>query len=249
MPQPIGLQLYSVRDQLAQDYAGVIRQIAQMGYVGVEPAGYPGSTVDEAKKLYDELGFKVESGHFPLAVGDDKNATLEQAQKLGVKWVISGKGPDQFVTVDEIKRTCDLFNEAHANARECGLTFGIHNHWWEFEQIDGRLKIDVMLECLDPEIVFEMDTYWVTVAGQDPIAMLEKLGSRVKLLHVKDGPVEKGVPMTAVGKGKMDYTKIIPAAKHAEWMVVELDECATDMLEAVQESLQYLSTNNLAVAR
>jgi sugar phosphate isomerase/epimerase len=160
--------------------------------------------------------------------------------------VVSGRGPEHFGTLELIRQTCRLFNEAHGVAAAHGLRFGIHNHWWEFERVQGRFVYQVMLEHLHPEIFFEVDTYWVQSAGVDPVAVVKELGERAELLHIKDGPALKGVPQVAVGQGVVDVRGIVQASGDAaEWLIVELDDCATDMLEAVELSYHYLFTEGL----
>ena len=247
MPIPLAIQLYSVRDTLAQDFAGVVQKIAAIGYAGVEPAGFPGTTPQEAGKLFQSLGLAVPSAHTALPLGEHENEVLDAMAAIGCPRIVSGKGPDDFTTLDQIKQTCDLFNQASAVAAESGLQFGIHNHWWEFQSVEGRLVLDVMLDHLEPGVFFEIDTYWVQAAGHDPAAVVGKLGKRTPLLHIKDGPAVRGEPMVAVGDGVMDVPSIVQAgAGSTAWMIVELDVCATDMMEAVEKSYDYLVSRGLA---
>ncbi len=247
MTVPVGLQLYSVRKALAEDFAGVMKKVADAGYVGVEPAlGHVGATPAEAAKLFRELGFEVPSTHAPLPLGEHKALVLDFAATVGCPRIISGKGPDDFKTLDLIKQSCDLFNQAQAVAAENGLTFGIHNHWWEFQQVEGRYVYQVMLEHLDPAIFFQVDTYWVQTAGPDPAQVVQELGPRAPLLHIKDGPAVRDEPHVAVGDGVLDFHAIVRAAGEAvEWLIVELDDCATDMVEAVIKSCHYLVKEGL----
>jgi sugar phosphate isomerase/epimerase len=250
MPAPIAIQLYSVRDALAEDFAGVVKKIAAMGYLGVEPAGFPGATATEAASLFRELELAVPSAHTPMPVGDEKNEVLDTMAALGCRRIVSGIGPDRYKTIDQIKRNCDRFNEASAVAVANGLTFGIHNHWWEFEQVEGRYPYKVMLECLDSAAFFEVDTYWVKTAGPDPAEVVRELGQRAPLLHIKDGPAVKGEPQVALGEGVMDFLSIVRAGEGAtEWLIVELDACATDMMTAVEKSYRYLVGEGLARGR
>jgi sugar phosphate isomerase/epimerase len=130
------------------------------------------------------------------------------------------------------------------------MTFGIHNHWWEFQKVEGRYVYHVMLELLDPAIFFEIDTYWVQTAGLDPAQVVKELGPRVPLLHIKDGPAVKGEPQVAVGDGVLDVPSIVQAAQGVtEWLVVELDHCATDMIQAVAKSCQYMVEAELAYGK
>ena len=247
MPAPIALQLYTVRDALAKDFAGVVRKVAGIGYVGVEPAGFPGTNARQAASLFRELGLAVPSAHTPLPLGEQKNQVLDAMGELGCTRIISGKGPDDFRTRDQIAQTCELFNQANAVALQRGLRFGIHNHWWEFLRVEGRLVYQVMLEHLEPEVFFEIDTYWAKTAGADPAQVLNELGSRAPLLHIKDGPAMQGAPQVAVGDGVMDIPALVAAgAKTTEWLIVELDHCATDMMVAVERSYAYLVGQGLA---
>lgn len=241
MTLPIAIQLWTVREALANDFAGTIRAIAEIGYAGIEPAGFPSTTPQEAAKLFQSLGLQVPSAHTPMPIGDRKQEVLDTMAAIGSKRIVSGQGPDQFTTVDDIKRACERFNQASAVAVENGLTFGIHNHWWEFLPVDGRYPYQIMLEQLDPAVFFEIDTYWVQTAGLDATQIVKEIGSRAPLLHIKDGPCVRDEPMVAVGDGKMDFTAIMKASgSAAEWLIVELDSCATDMMQAVEKSYRYL---------
>lgn len=248
MSAPIAVQLYSLRDDLAHDFEGVIRKVADIGYRGVETAGFPGTTREEAIRLFNELGLKVPSAHAPLPLGTQRNEVLETALALGVQYIVSG-GVDmaRFATLDGVKRVCDDLNDANAAATAEGLRFAIHTHWWEFEPVAGERPYQRMMEWLDPAVVWEIDTYWVQTAGLNPVDILRELGACVPLLHIKDGPAVKNKPMVAVGQGTMDFGTIIPAhADHTEWLVVELDHCATDMLTAITQSYHYLVEKGLA---
>ncbi|MBT3346618.1 MAG: sugar phosphate isomerase/epimerase [Gemmatimonadetes bacterium] len=249
MPAPISLQLYTLREQAAVDYTGIVTQVADMGYIGVEPAGYPGTTVEGAAKLYKDLGLKCATAHLGLPVGDDKQSNIDQAGILGVDHIVTGKGPDDFKTLDLLKATCELFNEAALNAKEAGFKFSIHNHWWEFSPLEetGEVVYKHMLEHLSQDVHFEVDTYWVQTGGCDPAAVVKELGSRCPLLHIKDGPCDREKDMTACGEGIVDIPAIVAAAGDTtEWMIVELDRCETDMVEAVKKSYDYLVGEGLA---
>jgi sugar phosphate isomerase/epimerase len=250
MAAPIALQLYSIRKQLENDFEGGVRRIADMGYVGVEPAGFPGTTPEKAAALFKELGLAVPSVHIQMPLGDSKQQTLDTMRTLGSTRIVSGRGPEKFETPDKVKASCERYNEASAVAAENGMTFGIHNHWWEFMPMDGRHVYNLMLEHLAPEVFFQVDTYWVKTAGPDPADVVRELGARAPLLHIKDGPCEKDKPMTAVGDGVMDFPAIVEAGgANVEWMIVELDRCATDMMEAVEKSYAYLTSEGLAEGR
>ena len=250
MPAPIALQLYTLREAAKEDYEGIVRKVAPIGYAGVEPGGFPGTTVEAGKKLFNDLGLEVCSAHLPLPIGDNVNESLETAEALGIKRVVAGQGRDEFGSRDQIKASCDRFNEAHANCAEKGFTFGIHNHWWEFLEIEGELVYKQMLEHLAPEILFQIDAYWVQTAGPDPAGVIAELGSRVPLVHLKDGPCTREADMQALGEGVTDFKSIVDAGRdHVEWWIVELDRCATDMMEAVEKSDAFLTAGGYARGR
>ena len=239
---PIALQLYTIRDRLAQDFEGTIREIADIGYIGVETANMFGGSPTSAARLFSELSLTVCGAHSPLPLGDQKQEVIDTISALGCKrLILPGQPPDMYKSLDGIKRICDELNEAAAVGKTNGFQVGYHNHWYEYELLEDRVPIDVMLEHLDPEVFFEVDVYWVQTAGQDPAQVVRRLGSRAPLLHVKDGPCQIDAPMTALGDGVVNIPSVVSAgAGTTEWLVVELDRCATDMMEAVRKSYQYL---------
>lgn len=241
MSKPIALQLYSLREAAARDYAAVVRQVAAMGYDGVEPAGFPGTTAQAAGKLFKELGLAVPAAHiFPPPTGAKAAEAAAMLAAISCNRIVTGFGRDNFKTVDETKRSCAIFNQAYAEAKARGLRLAIHNHWWEYQLVEGQYPYQIMLQELDPGIELEIDTYWVKTGGVDPVQAIREAGPRATLLHIKDGPANTTDPMTAVGEGVMDFPAILQAAVYAEWLIVELDRCATDMAEAVAKSVKYL---------
>ena len=248
MSIPIALQLYTLRDQLSQDYEGTIRKIADMGYIGVETANMFGDSPASAAKLFGESGLTVTSAHSPLPLNDHKQEVIDMMGALGCnRAILAWHEPEEFRSLDGIKKLCDSLNEASAVAKAHGFQVGYHNHWFEYEPVDERMPTDVMLEYLNPDVFLEVDVYWVQTAGQNPVETVRRLGSRVPLLHIKDGPCQMEAPMTALGEGIVDIPNVVAAgAGYTEWLVVELDQCATDMLEAVSKSYQYLVGKGLA---
>jgi len=245
MTSPIGIQLYSVREALSQDYEGTIRRIAAMGYAGVETAGSFGASVASAAALYRSLGLKVMAMHAPLPVGEKKNQVLETAAALECKQLVCAwMPPERFQSVESIQKLCDELNDANTVAQANGLALAYHNHDFEFAPLpDGSIPHEHMAKFLAPSISFEIDMYWVKAAGSDPAAVIRRLGKRVPLLHVKDGPAKRGVPMQALGEGVVDLPAAIKAGEgNTQWLIVELDVCATDIFEAVEKSYKYLAS-------
>ncbi len=246
---PLALQLYTLREQLAQDFAGTLGQVARIGYVGVETAGLHGLNARAVKRLCADLGLAITSAHAPLPLGDQQVGVLEMMSDLGCTVLVSGGiGAERYRTLPDIERTCARFNEAHAVAARHGLRFGIHNHWWEFEPVEAQYPFKMLLARLHPDIFFELDTYWIQTAGLDPAAIIREFGARAPLLHIKDGPATKTEPMVAVGDGALDVPAVVRASR-AEWLIVELDRCTGDMLQAVERSYRYLTREGLAHGR
>ena len=249
--KPVSLQLYSLREASAKDFPAVIRAVGDIGYAGVEPAGFYGLKPRDIRKLVEDQGMVISSSHGPWASTDNLSEVIDTAGELGTDLVSSGFGPDDFKDMAAIRATAAKVNLMDERLRAAGLTLFLHNHYWEFDLIDGRLKYDVFAE-LAPKVSFEIDTYWAANFGAvDPAAVVKRHAKRAPLLHIKDGPLVKGQPMMAVGSGKMDFRKVIGAAdpKVLRWLVVELDDCATDMLQAVKASCDWLVASGMAYGR
>ena len=143
---------------------------------------------------------------------------------------------------DKLQIRIDELNAASAHAGSRGLRLGYHNHFWEWRALEaGSVAFDELAARLDPAVELELDIYWARTAGRDPSAEIARHGSRVTRLHLKDGPADQPEsPMTALGDGAVDLRSAMRAAKHADFMLVELDQCATSMREAVRRSAEWL---------
>jgi sugar phosphate isomerase/epimerase len=253
MTNPPALQLYTVREQLAGDRKGVLARIAGFGYGAVEPFNILADPAGLRADL-DAAGLLTCSVHATPS-GEQAAQLLRAAQTLGAGTVIvPHMPPARFADRASIQALAAELNEIAARAADQGLRLGYHNHDFELATIvDGRPALEVLADALDDPadggdggVLLELDTYWAAVGGQDVPALLGRLGDRVRYLHVKDGPVTREDPMTAVGSGRMPVAEILAAASSAEWHVVELDHCATDMMAAVGESLAWLAARGLA---
>ena len=250
-PKPLAVQLYSLRQRGEKDLFGVLKDVAAFGYAGVEFAGLYGNSPAAVRKVVDDLGLKVCSAHVPVPTRENLNELVDTAKSLGYTRLISGKWIEAFASVDAIKATAAEFRAGAEMLKPHGLRLGYHNHWVEVERHDGRLGMEWFSEFA-PDVFSEMDIYWASHFGDaDPAVAIRACIDRVELLHVKDGPLTQGQPHTAVGDGKVDIAACIAAADpgRLEWLIVELDECATDMTDAIKRSAQYLVKNGLAKGR
>jgi sugar phosphate isomerase/epimerase len=246
---PPALQLYTVRHHAQRNRAGVLRQVAAFGYGAVEPYDVR-SDAEGLRADLDQAGLAVCSVHGKV-LDDGAEAVLRGTAVVGAGTVIVPKAPRaRFADAGSIADLARDLNEAAARAAGHGLRLGYHNEAFEVaHQVGGRPALEVLAGALADAVILEVDTYWAAVgqgSGQDVPALLRRLGDRVRYLHVKDGPVTEDDPQTAVGRGAMPVAGILAACPSAEWHVVELDECATDLLAAAGESLAWLAAHGLA---
>lgn len=238
----IALQLYTLRDALKTDFAGTIRRVADIGYPAVEAAGEYGGTPAQAKMRFDSLGLQISSAHGVLHNGETAPQILDLLGALGINTFVCAWGDrEHFHSLDAIQKFCERINEVDQGLQAHGARIAYHNHDHELHPLpDGSLPFVRMMDYLNPSVIFEVDTYWVQVGGANVIEVLKQFGSRAPILHIKDGSTRLGDAKTAVGDGAMDFPPIL-AAHDADWLIVELDDCDTDMMTAVERSFAYLS--------
>jgi sugar phosphate isomerase/epimerase len=256
-----GLQLYTVRDDMTKDPKATLTALAEIGYADLECAGYDegkfyGMPREEFKKVIDDLGLTILSGH--IATGQqtpDKTGTLingwekacEDAVFMGQKSIVCPNlTEEERSSIDKYKELADLFNKCGATAKEYGLTFAYHNHAFEFEELEGQLPYDVLLERMDESVAnFELDLYWITKAGYDPHAYFDNHPGRFPLWHVKDMEDSEDRFFTEVGNGVIDWIKIFNKIEVSGMknFYVEQDVCRNHKpLESVKISHNYLSS-------
>jgi sugar phosphate isomerase/epimerase len=244
---PLALQLYTVREQMTAGRAGVLAQVAALGYGAVEPFDIL-SDPHGLRGDLDAAGLFACSVHATLT-GEQAEDVARAARTLGVDTIIVPYlPPPRFADVDGVRAVARELNDAAAWLADQGLRVGYHNHDFELSSLIGGVPaLEVLADQLDGAVLLEVDTYWAAVGGQDVAALLRRLGDRVRYLHVKDGPVvNRDDFMTAVGAGRMPVADILAASPSADWHVVELDRCATDMMTAVDDSLTWLVHQGLA---
>ncbi len=246
--KPIALQLYTVRELLAEDFEGTVRAVADLGYIGVEPYGGMPCELAEAAALFRELNLQTFNSHVPFPDAANQDAVLEIAEAFDLESVaVAMLPPEDFETIDSIKRTCERLNQAGDFAQANNLGIHYHNHWWEYKQINGAATLDVMLNELDESVGLQIDTYWVQVGGEDAVAVVRQVGARAPLLHLKDGWLEPLGDMAAVGHGVMNVPALVDAtAETASWYIVEQDRSNNNRLDAVRQSYDYLTSNGFA---
>jgi sugar phosphate isomerase/epimerase len=244
--KPIALQLYTLREWAAQDFPAVLKKVAEIGYKGVEFAGLHGMPAAEVRSLIDDLGLVTCSAHGPMPNAGNTDLLTEECNTLGHQYLVTGPG-GPIDTMDNVLAAADRFNAGVEALRGSGIKLGLHNHWLEFQPVEGKLPEDVILERA-PRMFAQLDVYWIAVGGPDSVETVARLKDRAPLLHIKDGMIDPPQPHTAVGQGVLDIPGIVEAADPnvCEWLIVELDSCATDMVKAVEDSYRYMIDNGLA---
>jgi len=257
---PIGLQLYTVR-HLAEtsDLATLLRQIHSIGYQEVESySGLNKRPAAEFRAMITDAGLRVPSGHFDyVALRDSTDKQFAYAKEVGMQWVVCPMLPKpQWDSVEGFRTAAADFNKWGEYAKDHGLRFAFHNHNYEFQKFAAGTKpavgYDVLINETDPALVsFEMDCYWITQSGNDPLAMMKRLGRRVRMLHLKDrqpGAVASQVMdadaehFAEVGTGTIHWRAILEAAqKHdVEHYFVEQDSISGPPLDSIRTSYQNL---------
>lgn len=229
-PKPLpafGLQLWTVKEDMARDAKDTLKKIASYGYNQVESfegaeGMFWGMKNTGFKKYMDELGMKIISSH--CEIGKDFERKAAEAAEIGMKYLICPwKGPQK--SIDDFKKFADEFNKCGETCRKNGIRFAYHNHDYSFKAINGEIPQDVMMKSTDKNLVdFEMDIYWVVAAGEDPKAWFAKYPGRFKLCHVKDlGKTAKGHESVQLGKGTIDFASILKdgTSKGLSYYIVE----------------------------
>ncbi|MCI0350887.1 MAG: sugar phosphate isomerase/epimerase [Acidobacteriales bacterium] len=249
--RPIGLQMYTVREEAERDLAAVLAALARIGYQEVElywnlysrPAA-------ELRKMLADHGLRARSGHLDY---DGFGGKLGYARDLGLTYVVCPMLPKKmWDSLEGFKRAADQFNAWGEQAQKMEMRFGFHNHNYEFRRFGDTTGFETMVARTDPGLVWlELDCYWVTQAGHDPVEMLNRHGNRVRMIHIKDR--KPGFPpshtldasaehFAEVGTGTIDWKAVLAAAQKAgvEHYFVEQDSGERPPLESVAISYRNL---------
>ncbi len=240
----VGLQLYTVRTLMSKDVEGTLATVAGVGYREVEFAGYYNRDPAALRATLERLKLTSPSCHLGLdAVEGGFDATAAAAKTLGHKWVVVASVPGRFFqSVASLKELARRFNAIGKRAKDAGLRYGYHNHNVEFKSVEGAVPLELLLSETDPSLVdFEMDAYWVTQGGGDPLALINKFPGRFRLLHAKDASAAPELAMRDVGSGTIDWKRIFSERKKAgiEHVFVERDD-ASDPVASITASYNFL---------
>ncbi len=258
MLKPLAVQLYSLREQAEKDFTGVLKKVADIGYKAVEPAGFWNIRPREFKKIIGDLGLKMYSSHSPWARSSNLGEVMEIADILGLDRVVCGYGPAEFENLDAIKKTAETTNKMQETLAKNGFILFQHNHNFEFERIDGKLKYEIYAK-LCPNVKFQIDAFWSTSFGsEDPVEMLRLFADRTISFHLKDGllkqsqeaiqltngTLDRKVELRPLGSGELNIKALVANLPQAvDSIIVELDYCNIDMVKAIEMSYKYMTEN------
>lgn len=243
---PFAIQLYTVRDPLAQDYRRTLERIKDVGYDYVELAGNLPLSPREIKTVLDDTGLAAIASHVGMAdLKENVDAAIDAAKAVGydyvvIPWIGGAAVPASRAEWLEAAR---FMNATGEKLHEAGLRLCYHNHHHEFEQIDGETIFDILMQHAQPEyLAAEVDTYWVTYAGHDPVQVIRRYTGRCPLLHIKDMTAGDNPTFAEVGTGTIDWQPIFEAGNAAgtNWYIVEQDLCPGDPLDSIRISADYM---------
>ena len=258
-PQNIGLQLYTLRNEMDKDAKGTLAKVAAQGYKTVETYGYNegkwfGMNAAELRTTLKANGLTTPSGHtFHGNIFLDKGweekwkPAVDNAKAVGQEFIVIPWIEEQFRTdINNYKKIAAGLNKAGEICKKSGIKLAYHNHDFEFTPLAGTTAFDVLLKETDPKLVFfELDIFWVSKAGKDPLALFSKHPGRFAMWHVKDMDNTPQKNFTEVGSGVINYKKIFTYAKQSgmKYFFVEQDKCAGAPLESTAKSITYLKKN------
>lgn len=229
---PVALQLWSVREDAKRDFAATAAAVAEIGYAGVELAGYGNLDAKGAKDALDAAGLKVASMHVGYqALRNDPGTVISDALLFGTHFVTCPNWPQgHFVSAPACERIGEQLGEVGEMMRPFGLRFGFHNHNHEFKLFNGRPAFEWMLGAAEPRNLFgQLDVYWAHFAGYPPARFIREQGSRIPLLHLKD--------QKELGGGPVDFAEVFAAADSVgavEWFIVEQEEYSHAPMKSVR---------------
>ncbi len=241
----IAVQMFTFREEAKNDFTGTLRKVANIGYDGVEFAGYGGLHAMELKNVLDDLGLKAASSHVRLPeLENNLEREIETQLILGNKHIVLPFLPPERRNKEDYRNLIPFMNRVGERCHENGITFSYHNH--DFELIpfdDGTKPLDYLLQETNPEWVqTELDVYWLTRIGENPVEWLKRYHNRTPLIHLKDMTTDGEKFFAELGTGGVDLEGVINQASQSnvEWWIVEQDRSKRSPFESVQISLDFL---------
>ena len=241
---PIALQLYSVREDCARDLSYTLQAVAQMGYEGVEFAGYYDRTAEELREMCDDLGLKVAGTHTGLntLLGDELAKTVAFNQVLGNPYLIVPGLPEEYRNSQQAWfETAKRFNGIAEKIADQGMYTGYHNHTVEFEPLDGEVPWDTFGSNTRDDVALQIDIGHALRAGSDPVSFIERYPGRSKLVHIKEYSTTNDKPL--IGEGEIPWDAVFDACETVggtEWYIVEQESYPYPPIECAERCIDGL---------
>ncbi len=234
----VSLQLYSIHEETAKDFRKALEQVSQVGFSGVEFAGYGDFTKEELAGILKEKQLYSVGTHCGLSVFEDSfEDELEFSQGIGSKYIICPYAGVE--TMDEIDHLVNVLNKAGELAKDKNIKVGYHNHANEFVQIDGKYPLDIIAEKTNDNVILELDVFWVAYAGLDPVTYIKKWGKKIELIHLKQ--IDTGKNNVDMGDGILDMNQIKEAAEYARYFILEHEEYDKPVWESIKNDYKLLN--------
>ncbi|HYK74052.1 MAG TPA: sugar phosphate isomerase/epimerase [Pseudoneobacillus sp.] len=244
---PVAIQMYTLREESERDFPATLKRVAELGFDGVEFAGYGGLTPKEVRLLLDELGLQAAASHVPLEeLEDNLEQVIRDQQTLGSKYVVCPYLSEERRSEEDYQKLILLLENVGGKCRQHGITLLYHNHDFELDRLsDGKMALETIFDNTTPEnLKTELDVYWLTKAGQNAIQWIHRYKNRTPLIHLKDMTTDEEQYFAELGTGGVDIEAILTIGEDAgvEWWVVEQDESRRTPFESIEISMNYLKT-------
>lgn len=237
------LQLYSLRELTKDDFSGVLKRIAEIGYTGVEFAGYGNLTASQMRELLEKNGLKSISSHVPLErLTNALDEELNYNQKIGTQTIIVPYYP--LKTVRDVEILAEQLAPVAKAVRSAGFNFGYHNHAHEFAKSeDGTVLLDLLMQWTGPQdVAMELDVYWAAFAGIDVLAYMEKQRDRIRLLHLKQMADFESRKCVDLDEGVLDFSAIIRKGQEigVQHYILEQEEFAVSPYQSILKGYEHI---------
>ncbi|MBF0705443.1 sugar phosphate isomerase/epimerase [Alkalihalobacillus hwajinpoensis] len=241
---PVAVQMYTLREESEKDFIGTLKKISDIGYHGVEFAGYYDMSAKDLKKVMDDLGLMAASSHIPLdKLLEDLSSVIAYQHEIGSTKLVCPFLAPEMRTEEGYSELIRSLNDIGRECSKEGITLCYHNHDFELERLsNGKTALGTILDETNPECVkAEFDIYWLTRAGENPVEWMKRYQDRTPLVHLKDMTTDGEQFFAELGTGGVDLNGVLNQGdvSNVDWWIVEQDKCKRSPLESIEMSMNY----------